>query len=164
MRILTSKVRFPRAAQISVTSGCSKMQILANCSSVAVSDLSSHFFLNHEVAPVHQAATGQGVFRFQRGSVHKCKDLTSPVVPPFERRDFVSTVFFYFRRADSNRVATCRLHRTGACFQNVAQGLFPHVGKFNHKWDAGSFEDLGCSVAQPFDQSWDKEDSIAILV
>ena len=50
-----SKVRFPRAAQISGTSRCSKMQILANCSSVAVSDLSSHFLSNHGVAPVHQA-------------------------------------------------------------------------------------------------------------
>jgi len=66
MRILMAKVRVPRAAQICVTSRCSQTQLLANCSRVAVSDLRSHFFLNQDVPPVHQAAIGHGVFRLQR--------------------------------------------------------------------------------------------------
>jgi hypothetical protein len=62
MRILMANVRFPRAAQIWVTSRCSNTQFFANCSRVDVSDLINHFFLNQEVPPAHQAAVGHGVF------------------------------------------------------------------------------------------------------
>lgn len=53
-------------AQISANSRSSSAQVLANCSSLLVSDFNGHFFLNQEVAPVRHAATGQGVFRLQR--------------------------------------------------------------------------------------------------
>src|SRR6266478_7473427 len=66
MRILISNFRFPRAAQISVNSRRSNRQIFANSSKVVVSDFTSHCFRNHDPAPAHQAATGQGVlFKLQ---------------------------------------------------------------------------------------------------
>lgn len=73
MRILMAKVRVPRAAQICVTSRCSQTQFLANCSRVAVSDLRSHFFLNQDVPPVHQAAIGHAVFRLQREETRRLR-------------------------------------------------------------------------------------------
>lgn len=110
--ILTSKVRLSRAAQFSVTSRCSKMQILANRSSVAVSDLRSHFFLNHEVAPVHQAATGQGIFRFQREEttryrLNSLENFTAAACIE-TRNSFATPRMWHGRRSDENRAVGAR--------------------------------------------------------
>lgn len=73
MRILMAKVRFPRAAQIWITSRCSNTQFFANCSRADASDLSNHFFLNQEVPPAHQAAVGHGVFKLQREETRRLR-------------------------------------------------------------------------------------------